>query len=173
MPKRLDLLGKNFGRLTVIECAGPNAGGSVCWLCRCFCGNEKIARGSDLKRNFILSCGCWNSERTAEKNRSHGQSHTRLYRIWQAMHDRTSNPKASNYRYYGARGIRVCAEWSAFEPFLSWAAQNGYRTELSIDRYPHNDGDYEPNNCRWATQSQQVRNSRRCKQLQEKDHENT
>lgn len=173
MPARLNLLGQTFGRLAVISCGGSDERGAVLWLCNCTCGNEKSARGSDLKRGSILSCGCWNSERTAGKNRSHGYSHTRLYRIWQAMHDRTSNPNASNYRYYGGRGIKVCASWTDFEPFLSWAISNGYREDLSIDRYPDNDGNYEPGNCRWATQSQQVRNSRRCKQPLENYHENT
>lgn len=160
--KRLDLSGQSFGRLRVIACNGPNEAGAICWCCVCDCGAHKTVRGSDLKRGFVKSCGCWNSERTATKNRSHGNSHTRLYRIWQAMHDRTSNSRASNYKYYGARGISVCASWSDFEPFMAWALKNGYAKSLSIDRID-NDGNYEPTNCRWATQTQQVRNSRKCR----------
>jgi|SRR5581483_2190188 len=162
MPQRLNLMGMRFSRLLVLACAGPDERGAVRWKCRCDCGATKIIRGADLKRGFVKSCGCWNSERTANKNRSHGNSHTRLYRIWQAMRDRTSNSRASNYKYYGARGIKVCADWSTYEPFEKWALSNGYAKNLSIDRID-NDGNYEPLNCRWATQKQQVRNSRKCK----------
>ena len=91
---------------------------------------------------------------------THGGSTTRLYRIWQAMHDRTGNPRASRFAYYGGRGISVCPEWSEFAPFQQWAMANGYADNLSIDRYPDNSGNYEPSNCRWATPSQQVRNRR-------------
>ena len=162
--RRLDLTGRTFGRLAVVACGGPDKRGSILWDCLCECGNRKPIRGADLKRGLVQSCGCWNSEVTSRRNLSHGKSTTRLYRIWQAMHDRTGNPRASNYKYYGARSIKVCAEWTDFEPFAEWAEQNGYESHLSIDRI-NNDGNYEPLNCRWATQSQQVRNSRRCKIL--------
>lgn len=157
--KALDLNGKTFGRLSVVGRAGPNSHGTICWHCRCECGTERSFRGSDLKRGFIKSCGCWNSEVTTARNTSHGGSHTRLYRIWQAMHDRTGNPKASKYSYYGGRGITVCAEWAEFEPFRDWSLANDYADNLSIDRID-NDGNYEPSNCRWADQKTQVRNRR-------------
>lgn len=90
-----------------------------------------------------------------------------LYHIWQAMHDRTGNPNATNYRHYGGRGISVCHEWQMFEPFQKWALSNGYedrpdaprRDHLTIDRIDP-DGNYEPSNCRWATQLVQVHNRR-------------
>lgn len=157
--KRLDLNGKTFGRLAVVECAGPDAKGAVCWRVRCKCGNERSFRGSDLKRGFVKSCGCLSSDLITTRNTSHGGSATRLYRIWQAMHDRTGNPKASRYAYYGARGIAVCTEWTEFGPFRDWALANGYADDLSIDRID-NDGNYEPSNCRWADQTTQVRNRR-------------
>lgn len=158
--RRLDLLGNKYHRLTVVSCAGSGEDGAVWWSCQCECGNTKSFRGSDLKRASIKSCGCWNSDMTTARNTSHGGSHTRLYRIWQAMRDRTGNPKASRYAYYGGRGIAVCNEWQTFLPFQSWALTNGYRATLSIDRID-NDGNYEPDNCRWATQKQQVNNSRK------------
>jgi len=75
------------------------------------------------------------------------------------MRDRTSNPAASRYAYYGGRGIEVCAEWLSFEAFRDWSLANGYGSKLSIDRID-NSGNYEPANCRWATQQMQVRNRR-------------
>lgn len=156
--RQLDLTGRSFGRLRIIERMPPQPDGAVWWRCLCECGTEKTARGADLNRGFITSCGCWRKE--LPKTRStHGGSSTRLYRIWQAMHDRTSNPKASRYAYYGGRGISVCDEWSEFGPFQEWALSNGYSKELSIDRID-NSGNYEPNNCRWADQVTQVRNRR-------------
>lgn len=157
--KRLALDGMTFGRLSVIDCDGSGPDGAIWWKCACECGTTKSFRGADLKRNFVQSCGCWNSQRTTEKNTTHGGSHTRVYRIWQAMRDRTGNPKASRYAYYGGRGISVCREWQQFEPFREWALSNGYAANLSIDRID-NDGNYEPYNCRWATQQTQVRNRR-------------
>lgn len=156
----LELTGKRFERLTVIERAGPDSRGAICWHCRCDCGKERSFRGSDLKRGFIKSCGCWNSEVTTARNTSHGGSATRLYHIWQAMKNRTQNiGDARAFGYYGARGISVCSEWQQFEPFRAWALANGYADNLSIDRVD-NDGNYEPSNCRWADQATQVRNRR-------------
>jgi hypothetical protein len=167
--RALDLHGMKFSRMTVACCAGPDSRGAIMWRCRCDCGNEKDVRGSDLKRGFIKSCGCLNSEATATRNATHRQSHTRLYRIWQAMHDRTANMKCDRYRYYGARGISVCVEWFEFAPFAQWALQNGYcdplpteprSRHLTIDRRDV-DGNYEPGNCRWVVQRVQVKNRRK------------
>jgi hypothetical protein len=162
----LDLQGQTFGRLKVVACVGPDQGGSIRWQCVCECGREKNLRGADLKRGFIKSCGCLNSDVTASRNATHHQSHTRLYRIWQAMRDRTSNPLASRYPYYGGRGITVCVEWQDFLLFATWAHTNGYRDpgegeprsqHLTIDRIDV-DGNYQPQNCRWVVQRVQVLN---------------
>lgn len=76
------------------------------------------------------------------------------------MNARCGNPKNPNFRYYGGRGIRVCERWSVFENFLADMGRRPGR-EYSIDRYPDNNGNYEPGNCRWATASQQNRNKTR------------
>jgi len=154
----LDLMGRQFGRLSVVGMSEPKCDGARWWRCQCECGTEKEARGADLKRGFVQSCGCWREE-MPKTRATHGASGTRLYRIWQAMKDRTGNSKASRYAYYGGRGICLCDEWSDFETFQKWSLENGYAEDLSIDRI-NNNGNYDPGNCRWTTQKVQAGNRR-------------
>ena len=164
----LELSGKTFGKLRVLGLAAAKPDGARWWVCACECGGTKEARAADLSRGAIQSCGCF--RRDVPKDRAtHKGSSTRLYRIWQAMRDRTGNPHASRYSYYGGRGISVCAEWQSFEIFREWALSNGYAPNLSIDRID-NDGNYEPANCRWATQQMQVRNRRSPSEMKESNH---
>ena len=88
----------------------------------------------------------------------------RLYRIWCVMRNRCSNPNHSEYHRYGARGISVCQEWESYETFKSWALTNGYDDTLTIDRIDTN-GNYTPDNCRWATIKEQSNNRRTCHML--------
>ena len=95
----------------------------------------------------------------------HGLKHTRQYRIWLQMKNRCFNKNTSRYKDYGGRGITVCDEWrNDFKAFYDWSMSNGYSDDLTIDRI-NNDGDYEPNNCRWVTMKVQNRNSRNCHTL--------
>lgn len=149
---KIDLVGKKFGRLTVKERIGPNK-----WKCKCECGNEIIALGSNLQRMNTSSCGCFAIELTSKRSKTHGSSYTRLYSIWTGMKQRCFNKKIKSYKYYGAKGIRVCDEWLDFSIFKQWSLSNGYTDELSIDRIDSN-GDYCPENCRWVTLSEQKRN---------------
>jgi hypothetical protein len=124
-----------------------------------FCGNEFKARTSSVKSGNTKSCGCYSKRRVSETHKTHGLGSTRLYNIWIKIKDRTLNPKYEKYKYYGGRGINICEEWLDVQNFYDWAMSNGYSDELSIDRIDNN-GNYEPNNCRWVGVTIQARNQR-------------
>ena len=152
------LPGERYGRWIVIEERTKRAKNRYV-LARCECGTEREIGVSSLKCNLSRSCGCYNSEQSRLRATKHGASQGHLYKVWVGMRKRCRNPNSSDYPRYGGRGIKVCRAWEHFETFCAWAISNGYTDDLTIERKDNEKG-YSPSNCRWATMSQQGRNTR-------------
>jgi hypothetical protein len=164
-----DLTKQRFGFLVALRLGEKqHKGDGAWWLCRCDCGSEKHLPGKDLVGGKIMSCGCQRTElRFLSQPRLHRRSSgNRTYRIWQAMLGRCRNPNNARAKYYSARGITVCDRWLTFENFF--ADMGEAPADRSIDRID-NDGNYEPGNCRWATNTQQMNNTRRSKPMEVRD----
>lgn len=160
-------VGERYDRIVVLSRAEdyvtPTGKHYSQWLCKCDCGNTTLVLGDNLKRTH--SCGCKSVEAAAavgKMNYRHGGAANgkkeRLYRIWDGIKKRCYNPKTDSFPRYGGRGITMCEEWeNDYAVFKDWALSHGYRDDLSIDRID-SDGDYCPDNCRWATNKEQQNN---------------
>jgi len=165
MKKAIDISGQQFGQLTAIIPNGFSEKGEVKWACMCSCGNTVTVVGSRLRAGKSKSCGCYKGRYVAEKNpningATFNGSATSEYTSWRRMKSRCTNPNHQHYKDYGGRGITVCDRWiNSFANFLSDMGRKPVGIRLSIERDDVN-GNYEPANCRWATDKEQQRNTR-------------
>jgi hypothetical protein len=128
----------------------------------CDCGKSFTARADDVKRNKVNSCGCRRGVKPFSERKV---IHKKLYFVHGMIKQRCNNSNHKQYKDWGGRGISYCKEWELFLNFYNWAMSNGYEEGLQIDRI-NNDGNYEPNNCRWVTSKVNM-NNRRCSTTKE------
>jgi hypothetical protein len=151
-----NITGLRFSRLVVLERAENTKAGNVIWRCRCDCGGETKAQGAHLRAGSTVSCGCYRRERVTK----HGMRYSKLYAVWCAMLARCYSPARKDYKWYGAKGTYVSADWHEFPAFAAWASNSGYQGGLTIERKDV-EGHYHPENCCWIPLREQNSNKRK------------
>jgi len=163
MGKFIDFTNKRFGKLTAlspVEKRGKS--GQRYWLCKCDCGNEIEIRGTRFGENKATNCGCDAATRRLLASTKHGESNTRLYKIWAGMKGRCYNPNNDAYKDYGGRGVGIDeTSWiDDYEKFRDWSLSANYADHLTLERKDNNKG-YSQDNCIWTTRKRQANNTRR------------
>lgn len=153
-----------FQILNTYSCSGETFAYRRYCECRCDCGRLFYAIANNVSSGSTKSCGCLRNKRLKTRSRRYAEPYSqrshplhKLYARWVSMHSRCVDTKKNNFKYYGGRGIKVCERWNDFENFL--ADMGEPPPGLTLDRI-ENDGNYEPNNCRWATRKEQQANTR-------------
>lgn len=150
-----DITGKSFGLLTVLAFSHTQEKQGSYWVCSCTCGNIVTVRKSHLTSGHTHGCG-----HDSGRQKTHGETRTRFYKVWSGMKDRCYNPNVKAFAWYGAKGITVCDEWlNSYESFRQsmWASYEDavklYGNNTTIDRIDSRLG-YYPDNCRWISKAE-------------------
>src|ERR1700722_1457131 len=161
MPK-MDISGHKFGLLTAIKIDDQRMSPHTYWICQCDCGNTCSVYLGNLRRGHTSSCGCVTKKLLSSSRMIHGHNIKHRvsseYSTWVSMKSRCNNPNSTSYKLYGEKGVSVCKQWNdSFQCFFNDMGPKPTKNH-SIDRYPDKNGNYEPGNCRWATDKEQNRN---------------